>query len=115
KFASATIAGLHFIDDQQHAALTAEVLHALEIRRTARTHAAFTLDNFQQHRGGVVSERRFERLEPIVGYMPEARRQGANMLPVALVPGRRQRTKRAAMVATRGGDNVGFSGAHAGK
>src|SRR5205807_9891840 len=69
----------------------------------------------QQHRSGVVGERCFERIELVVRDMPEARRQRPNVLPVTWVPGCRQGAKRAAMVATRGRDNVGFPGAHAGK
>src|SRR5262245_55931286 len=115
KFAGAPIARLHLVDDQQHPALTAQLLHTLKILRTARPHPAFSLDNFQQERSCVVSKRLFKRIELIVRDMPEARRQRTDMLSVTRVPGCRQGSKRTAMIATRGRDNVSFPGAHAGK
>ena len=113
KFTGAPIAGLHLINDQQHA-LTAHILHP-ESTPHCQDAPRLHLDDFQQHRGCVVSERCFERIELIVRDMPEARRQGTHVLPVTRVPGCCQGAKRTAMVTTRGGNNVSFPSAHAGK
>src|SRR5712691_8757811 len=95
--------------------LATEILYPFEVGSTARTHPALALDDFQQHRGRIVSQRRFQRLQLIVGHVPETGRQGADVLAVLGVPGRRQGSQGATVVATHGSDNVRFARAHASK
>ena len=98
--ACAPVASLHLIDHQQNVIRAAKLLRLLDERRVKRNHAAFALHHLHQQSADLArAEDGFQRGNVVCGRVTESRRERAEVLMEAVLPGRRQRRDRAAVEA----------------
>ena len=98
--ACAPVASLHLIDHQQNVIRVAKLLRLLDERRVKRNHAAFALHHLHQQPADLArAEDGFQRGNVVRGRVTESRRERAEVLMEAVLPGRRQRRNRAAVEA----------------
>ncbi len=82
EIAAATVAALHFIEDQQRPVAVAQLAHALQEFRGGAGHAALALHRFQDHRAGAVGYGLGESRQFVERQVGDARRQWLEALGV---------------------------------
>ena len=105
--AGAAGAGLHLVEDQQHAGGVARLAQAAQV--TVRRHhdAALGLDRLEDHRAGVgLGDRRARGVEVAVRHELDRLEQRAEALAVLGLAGDRHRADRAAVEAADRGDDA---------
>ncbi len=100
-------ADLHFIEDQQRAALRAEVAGGGQKFRRRGQHAAFTLHRLDDERGGTVVDRRRKRVDVVERRECEAFRQRREAFFVGRRVGGGECAHRAAVERIVAGENRG--------
>src|SRR5579863_7400887 len=100
---------LHFVNDQQRAALVAEIGYTTYILLRGDMDAAFTLHQFEQHGGGFMGNRVLCRRAVVVADMGHARDKRRERFAIMRLPCCRECPHRATVKAAQGSDDAGTS------
>ncbi len=99
-------ADLDLVEDQQHAALVAELPGARQVVGARHDHAALAEDRLEQERRRGVGESALERGHVVVGHVAESARQRLEADPHLLLAGRGQGRERPAVEGAEGRDDL---------
>src|SRR5262249_60792925 len=94
--ARARDARLHLVEHEQQAMLIAQLAQATQKCRRRDTHAAFTLDRFDQNSRSLRTDGALDRIEVAKGHLIETIERRTETVEIFLVPRGRDGRKRAA-------------------
>ena len=109
--ARAAQAGLDLVEDQHGAALVADASGGGEVPGARRDHTSFALHDLEDHTGGTVGvDGGVQRVDVVVGDLPEAGREGLEPRLFGRLPGGGEGGERAAVEAVVGRDDLELVG-----
>ena len=79
---------LHFVEEQARAPLIAKLPNRREVARLRDGHAQGRGDRFEDHRGGLLVDRRIHRRDAVERHLNEARKIRAKRITKLGIPGR---------------------------